>query len=183
MSDEPYRFLVYDGVETPAVLPLYEYAVALGSFSKNLSLPGERIGYAAIAPQMPDKESLRAGLVLCNRILGFVNPAVVGQYLLKHALGRHVDLDIYAVRRRCMAEVLREAGYEFFMPQGAFYFFPKAPGGDDAAFVRRLAEELVLAVPGSGFGMPGFFRLAFCVREEEIRRALDGLKRARAACG
>ncbi|MDR2050233.1 MAG: pyridoxal phosphate-dependent aminotransferase [Deltaproteobacteria bacterium] len=182
ISDEPYRFLVYDGAEVPALLPLYEYAVVLGSFSKNLSLPGERIGYIALAPQMPGKESLRSGLVLCNRILGFVNPTVVGQYLLKHALGKTVDLGVYAARRKAMAEVLSEAGYKFFMPRGAFYFFPQAPGGDDTKFVRRLASELVLAVPGSGFGLPGFFRLAFCVQEEEIRRSLPGFKRARAAC-
>jgi aspartate aminotransferase len=182
ISDEPYRFLVYDGVEVPPILPLYEYAVVLGSFSKNLSLPGERIGYIALAPQMPGKESLRAAVVLCNRILGFVNPTVVGQYLLKHALGKTVNLGVYAARRKAMAEVLTEAGYKFFMPRGAFYFFPQAPGGNDTEFVKRLASELVLAVPGSGFGLPGFFRLAFCVQEEEIRRSLPGFQRARAAC-
>ncbi|MCL1915547.1 MAG: pyridoxal phosphate-dependent aminotransferase [Desulfovibrionaceae bacterium] len=183
ISDEPYRFLAYDGAVVPPVLPLYEYSVVLGSFSKNMSLPGERVGYLALPPNMPDKAKLRAGAILANRTLGFVNPPIVGQYLLKHALGKQVDLQIYAERRKAMAETLTEAGYEFLKPRGAFYFFPKAPGGDDKEFVRRLAEELVLAVPGSGFGMPGFFRLAFCVGEAEIRRALSGLTRARAACG
>ncbi|MDR2503842.1 MAG: pyridoxal phosphate-dependent aminotransferase [Deltaproteobacteria bacterium] len=180
LSDEPYRFLAYDGAEVPAVLPLYEYAVVLGSFSKSLSLPGERIGYLALAPHMPDKALLRSGAITANRTLGFVNPPLVGQYLLKHALGKHVDLNVYAARREVMTQTLTAAGYEFIKPRGAFYFFPKAPGGNDTEFVRRLAEELVLAVPGSGFGMPGFFRLAFCVSEAEISRALDGLKRARA---
>ncbi|MCL1889045.1 MAG: pyridoxal phosphate-dependent aminotransferase [Desulfovibrionaceae bacterium] len=183
ISDEPYRFLAYDGAVVPPVLPLYEYAVVLGSFSKNMSLPGERVGYLALAPNMPDKARLRAGAIMANRTLGFVNPPIAGQYLLKHALGKQVDLQIYAGRRKAMAETLTEAGYEFLKPRGAFYFFPKAPGGDDKEFVRRLAEELVLAVPGSGFGMPGFFRLAFCVDEAEIRRASGGLARARAACG
>jgi aspartate aminotransferase len=180
-SDEPYRFLAYDGTRVPSILPLYEYALVLGSFSKNLSLPGERIGYLAVSPSMPGKASLMAGAVMANRILGFVNPPVAGQYLLKHALGQNVDLGVYAARRAAMAATLKNAGYEFFLPKGAFYFFPPAPGGDDVAFVKRLAEELVLAVPGSGFGLPGFFRLAFCVGEEEIRRAGPGLQRARAA--
>lgn len=180
-SDEPYRFLAYDGAEVPSILPLYEYSAVLGSFSKNLSLPGERLGYLAIAPNMPDKQKLMAGAIMANRILGFVNPPLVGQYLLKHALGKTVDLNIYASRRAAMAQVLTDAGYEFFMPRGAFYFFPKAPGGNDSEFIKRLTEELVLAVPGSGFGMPGFFRLAFCVNEDEILRSADGFKRARDA--
>ncbi len=180
-SDEPYRFLAYDGAVVPSVLTLYKYAVVLGSFAKNLSLPGERVGYLAVAPQIPDKDKLMAGAIMANRILGFVNPPVVGQYLMKHTLGHNVDLGIYAARRAAMAEVLTKAGYEFMMPRGAFYFFPKAPGGDDGAFIKRLTEELVLAVPGSGFGAPGHFRLAFCVSEDEIRRSAEGFKRARDA--
>lgn len=97
------------------------------------------------------------------------------------ALGSQVDLSVYAARRKAMAEVLRDAGYKFQMPAGAFYFFPKAPGGDDVAFVNRLLEERVLAVPGSGFGCPGHFRLAFCVDESVIRKAADGFAKAREA--
>lgn len=180
-SDEPYRFLAYDGAEVPSVLPLYEYSVVLGSFAKNLSLPGERIGYLLASPDMPDRERLMNGAIMANRIIGFVNPPLVGQYILKHALGHNVDLGIYAARRAAMAEVLGEAGYEFTMPRGAFYFFPKAPGGDDKKFIERLTQELVLAVPGSGFGRAGHFRLAFCVSEDVIRRSAEGFKRARAA--
>ena len=98
-----------------------------------------------------------------------------------NTLGSQVDLSVYAARRKAMAEVLREAGYDFQMPAGAFYFFPKAPGGDDVAFVNQLLEERVLAVPGSGFGCPGYFRLAFCVDESVIRNAADGFAKARAA--
>lgn len=181
VADEPYRFLAYDGAEVPSILPLYPYAVAVSSLSKNLSLPGERVGYVAVAPQMPEKAELMAALAFTNRILGFVNPPVIGQHIMAAALGSGVDRSIYAARRKAMAEVLTETGYEFAMPQGAFYFFPKAPGGDDVAFVNRLMEERVLAVPGSGFGWPGHFRLAFCVDEQVIRNAAPGFAKAREA--
>ena len=179
VADEPYRFLTYDDVAVPPILPLYPYAVLVSSFSKNLSLAGERIGYLAASPLMPEREALINGCTLANRILGFVNPPAVGQHLMVAALGAQVDVSIYRRRRDLMAEVLAEAGYEFFMPRGAFYFFPKAPGGDDVAFVKRLLEEKVLAVPGSGFAGPGYFRLACCVDESVIRRALPGLKKVR----
>jgi len=181
LIDEPYRFLAFDGAGVPGVLPLYPYAILASSFSKNLSLAGERIGYLAVSPLLEGREELVAGLILANRILGFVNPPVIGQYLMVSALGSQVDVSIYAARRKAMAEVLTRAGYDFFMPKGAFYFFPKAPGGDDVVFVKRLQEERILAVPGSGFSGPGHFRLTFCVGEEIIRRAEDGLKRARDA--
>lgn len=179
ISDEPYRFLAFDNAEVPSPLPLYQYAVVISSFSKNLSLAGERLGYIALSPLMEERALLMGGLILANRILGFVNPPVVGQHIMASALGSQVDASIYAARRTAMAEVLTEAGYEFQMPKGAFYFFPKAPGGDDVAFVARLMEERILAVPGSGFGGPGHFRLTFCVNEIIIRRALEGFKRAR----
>lgn len=179
--DDPYRFLAFDGVEVPGVLGLYPYAVLASSFSKNLSLPGERMGYLAVSPSLENRAELVAGFILANRVLGFVNPPVIGQYLMAAALGSQVDVSVYAARRKAMAEVLTRAGYDFFLPRGAFYFFPKAPGGDDVAFVNRLLEERVLAVPGSGFAGPGHFRLTFCVEEEVIRRAEDGLKRARDA--
>ena len=112
-----------------------------------------------------------------NRILGFVNPPVVGQHIMAGALGSQVDVNIYARRREMMGNVLSDAGYEFQMPKGAFYFFPKAPGGDDVAFVNKLLDERILAVPGSGFGGPGHFRLAFCVEDEVIARSADVYKR------
>ena len=178
VADEPYRFLAYDGVEVPSLLPMYPYAVVASSFSKNLSIPGERVGYIALSPLMEDKALFMDGLLLCNRTLGFVNPPVVGQHIMVAALGSQVDVNIYKKRRDAMASVLRDAGYEFFMPKGAFYFFPKAPGGDDKAFVEKLRKELVLAVPGSGFGGPGHIRLAYCVDEKVIYRAAEGLRKA-----
>ncbi len=178
VSDEPYRFLTFDGVQAPPVLPVYEYAVVVNSFSKNLSLAGERVGYVAVNPAMPGKQALLDGLVLANRILGFVNAPAIGQQLAAMALDSQVDVSVYAARREAMAEVLTAGGYNFTMPKGAFYFFPEAPGGDDVAFVGALQEELVLAVPGSGFGYPGFFRLTFCVDEAIIRRSRDGFAKA-----
>jgi aspartate aminotransferase len=181
VSDEPYRFLTYDDTPVPPLLTLYPFTVVVSSFSKSLGLAGERIGYALVNPAMPDKKDLLAGLVLTNRILGFVNAPAVGQRLMQQALGARVDVSIYGRRRQAMVEVLEGAGITFFMPQGAFYFFPQAPGGDDLAFVQALQQELILAVPGRGFGFPGYFRLAFCVDEAVIRRSASGFKKAAAA--
>ncbi len=178
VADEPYRFLAFDEVEVPSILPMYKYAIVASSFSKNLSLPGERIGYLALSPRMPKRDELVGGLLLANRILGYVNPPVVGQHLMRAALGTQVDPNIYKSRRDAMAEVLTAAGYSFAMPRGAFYFFPKAPGGDDIAFVAKLMKHLVLAVPGTGFGGPGHFRLTFCVDEKTIRNSAAAFKRA-----
>ena len=179
--DEPYRFLAFDGVEVPSLLPMYPYAVLASSFSKNLCLAGERVGFIALSPLFAERAELMGGLTLANRILGFVNPPVVGQHIMAGALGSQVDVNIYARRREMMGNVLSDAGYEFQMPKGAFYFFPKAPGGDDVAFVNKLLDERILAVPGSGFGCPGYFRLAFCVDETVIRNAAEGFARAYAA--
>ncbi|MDY7001564.1 MAG: pyridoxal phosphate-dependent aminotransferase [Thermodesulfobacteriota bacterium] len=178
VSDEPYRFLVFDGCEVPQVLPLYPYSIVASSFSKNLSLAGERVGYLVLAPEMPGKETLLDGLTFTNRILGFVNAPAIGQRLMAKALGSQVDVSVYEARRNAMAEVLGHAGYAFTLPRGAFYFFPQAPGGDDVKFTASLREEKILAVPGTGFGCPGYFRLTFCVDEEVIRRSADGFARA-----
>lgn len=183
LSDEPYRFLTYDGTKVPPVLPTYEFSAVISSFSKNLSLAGERIGYVALNPAMPGKQELMAGLIFANRVLGFVNASAIGQKLILHALGASVDVSVYAGRRKAMQEVLEAGGYSFSLPKGGFYFFPEAPGGDDVKFVNLLLEEKILAVPGSGFGCPGFFRLAYCTGEDVIRRAKDGFARARAKVG
>ncbi len=179
ISDEPYRFLAYDGVEVPPILPLYPFSVVVGSFSKSLSLAGERIGYIAVNPSMPQADLFVAGLILCNRILGYVNAPVIGQRLVEAALGATVDVGIYKSRRDAMASILRDAGIDFVLPKGAFYFFPKAPGrADDLQFCQLLQEELILAVPGRGFGLPGYFRLTYCMDEAIIRRAAPGFKKA-----
>lgn len=178
LADEPYRFLCFEG-EVPALFPLYPYTVICSSFSKSLSLAGERIGYLLLQPQMPKVEELFAGLVLTNRILGFVNAPCIGQYIVENCLYEQADIAVYARRRQKMAAVLDAAGLEYFLPQGAFYFFPKTPKGvSDKDFVNLLQAERVLAVAGSGFGLEGHFRLSFAVSEEVIAGSRDGFLRA-----
>jgi aspartate aminotransferase len=180
LSDEPYRAFAYDGAKVPAVLPLTRYACVLGSFSKTLSLAGERIGYFVAHPAMPDQASLTAAVTLTNRTLGFVNAPVIGQRLAAALADATVDLEIYDRRRRLMAEVLKDAGVEFEMPKGAFYFFVKSPVPDDGVFVDALLKERILVVPGKGFGFAGYVRLSCSVDESIIRRSAGGFKRAMA---
>ncbi len=178
ISDEPYRFLAYDGVTIPPVLPVSLFAVVMGSFSKSLSLAGERVGYVVVNPAMPDAALLVNAVTMTNRTLGFVNAPIIGQRLAMALLNEGVDLSIYDRRRKAMAKVLADAGIEFTMPQGAFYFFPKAPGGDDQAFVAELVKVNVLAVPGRGFGFPGYFRLSFSVEDKVITGSAEGFAAA-----
>ncbi len=174
VADEPYRFLIYDGVEVPAILPRYSYAVVVSSFSKNLALAGERIGYVAISPSMPNRETVMSGFIFSSRVLGFINAPAIGQKILLKALGQSVDIESYARRRDMLADILTEAGFTFMKPRGAFYFFVEAPGGDDIAFLDLLQKERILAVPGTGFGRKGYFRLAFCVEEDVVKRCRKG---------
>ena len=178
VADEPYRFLNFDNADIPSVFEYFPHSVVIGSFSKSLSLAGERIGYIAANPAMEGIDDLMNGLILCNRILGFVNAPAVAQQILMECADAQVDLDVYRARRAAMAEVLTDAGIKFTMPKGAFYFFPKSPVADDKAFIDALVKECVLAVPGSAFGGPGYFRMAFCVDEKVIRAAAPGMKRA-----
>ena len=179
ISDEPYRFLNFDGVEIPSMFKAYDATVVIGSFSKNLSLAGERIGFIGVNPALENGQELMAGLIMCNRILGFVNAPVVAQKLILQCMDSEVDLNIYRRRRDKMAKVLADAGLEFTMPRGAFYFFPKSPTADESVFINALVNERVLAVPGRGFGMPGYFRLAFCsISEDAIETSADSFKRA-----
>ena len=181
LSDEPYRAFAFDGAVVPAALPLTKWACVLGSFSKTLSLAGERIGYFVANPAMPGHETLTAAVTLTNRTLGYVNAPVIGQRLAASLLDETVDLEVYDRRRRLMAKVLSDAGVEFAMPKGAFYFFAKSPVPDDAAFVDALLKERILVVPGKGFGFAGYVRLSCSVDEKIIARSADGFKRAVAA--
>ena len=178
LSDEPYRAFAYDGAQVPAVLPMTKFACVLGSFSKTLSLAGERIGYFAANPEMPDQASLIAAVTLTNRTLGFVNAPVIGQRIAAALIHETVDLDVYDRRRKLMAKVLSDAGIEFEMPKGAFYFFAKSPVEDDSVFVDALLRERILVVPGKGFGFGGYVRLSCSVDEKIIARSADGFKRA-----
>lgn len=178
ISDEPYRKIVYDGIEVPSVFSHYQYVLCLTSYSKDLSLPGERIGFLAVHPDVPNKQTLIGGLILNNRILGYVNAPGLMQRVVAKLQGKSVDIDIYKKRRDLFVKGLQEAGYKLNVPQGAFYLFPSSPIEDDAAFIKELQKENILAVPGSGFGGPGHFRLTYCVQEQTIEKSLPGFKRA-----
>ncbi|MBF0204005.1 MAG: pyridoxal phosphate-dependent aminotransferase [Desulfamplus sp.] len=177
VSDEPYRKIVFDDVDVPSVFTCYDQTIVATSHSKDLSLPGERIGYLAINPKAEYREKLRQALSLTNRILGFVNAPAMMQRVLPLLDGASVDINAYRRKRDIFCEGLANAGYSFTIPPGAFYLFPQSPIEDDVKFVKALQEELILAVPGSGFGDPGHFRLAFCVEDETIRKSMPAFKR------
>ena len=181
ISDEPYRKIVYDNHTVPSIFKAYGNSLIVSSYSKDLSLPGERIGYIAVHPQIEGKAQLLGAMTLANRILGFVNAPALMQRVVAELQGITVDCSVYARRRELFCKVLSEAGYEFVPPKGAFYMFPKSPINDDAQFVGLLAEQKILGVPGRGFGMPGYFRLAFCVEDAVISRSAEGFKKALAA--
>jgi len=162
----------------PSIFAAYPNSLIVSSYSKDLSLPGERIGYIAVHPEIEGKAQLLGAMTLANRILGFVNAPALMQRVVAELQGITVDTSIYTRRRELFCKVLSEAGYEFVPPKGAFYMFPKSPIGDDAQFVGLLAEEKILGVPGRGFGMPGYFRLAFCVEDAVISRSAEGFKKA-----
>ncbi len=177
VADEPYSRILFDGLELPNIFSVYHNTVLATSFSKDLSIPGERLGLVAVDPQAAHREELLAGFILANRILGFVNAPAFMQRVVAKVPGLSVDITPYSRRRDLFAQILTEAGYRFQQPQGAFYFFPEAPGGDDLAFVNRLKQENILAVPGCGFGRAGYFRLVFCVPEAVIEKAAAGFLR------
>ena len=180
LADEPYRVFAFDGVKVPPMLPISKWTCVLGSFSKSLSLPGERVGYFLANPDMPEQQSLVQAVTLMTRTLGYVNAPVIGQRLAAELTDETVDLEIYDRRRRLMTKVLRDAGIEFEEPKGAFYFFVKSPVKDDFQFVDALAEENILAVPGTGFGFPGYIRICCAVDEKVIARSAEGFKRTMA---
>ena len=178
VADEPYSRIIHDDIELPNIFGFYPHTLLATSFSKDLSIPGERLGLVAVSTQATHREELLAGFVLANRILGFINAPALMQRAVARVPGLCVDTTPYVRRRDLLGQILGEAGYRFLMPQGAFYFFPEAPGGDDLAFVNRLKQENILAVPGRGFGRAGYFRLAFCVPESVIERAASGFIKA-----
>jgi len=177
ISDEPYRKIVYDGILVPSVFAAYPETFVVTSFSKDLSLPGERIGYAAAHPEISDKAMVLAGMVLCNRVLGYVNAPAMMQRAIARLLDESVDISIYQRKRDRLCEALGSFGYDILKPEGAFYLFPRTPIADDVAFVAALQDENILTVPGTGFGGPGHFRIAYCVSDQVIEGALPGFER------
>ena len=180
VSDEPYRKITYDGNTVPSIFTSYKETIIVTSYSKDISVPGERIGFLAIHPQATYKDALYGGFALSNRILGYVNAPALMQRAIAKVQGVNVDMTQYEKNRKLFCDGLADAGYEFTTPPGAFYLFPKTPIKDDVAFVAELQKELILVVPGSGFGGPGHFRIAYCCDEGSIVKSLPGFKKVMA---
>jgi len=185
VSDEPYRELVYRGAAVPPVLSAYRESIVVSSYSKNLSLPGERIGYIAVGPEVDDKENLVGAFTYANRILGFVNAPALMQRVVAELVYARVDIDVYARRLAAFVKILDDAGIEYSKPEGAFYLFCKVPEGknanavgNDHAFVDHLKKHLILGVPGSAFGKSGWLRFAYCVHEKIISSSGAAFKKA-----
>ena len=178
VSDEPYRRLLFDGLEYPHIFHHHVRSIVATSHSKDLALPGERIGYIAIHPDYEDGVELMDGLVFCNRTLGFVNAPALMQHIVAKLQSVTVDVGEYQSKRDFMYDTLTEIGYDLVKPQGAFYMFPKSPIDDDVEFVAELQKRNVLVVPGRGFGMPGHFRISFCVTDETLSGSIPGFREA-----
>lgn len=173
ISDEPYKEIVYDGVEVPFILKYYRNSFIGYSYSKSLSLPGERIGYIAVNEDMDYYNEVMGSLNVANRILGFVNAPSLFQRVIAKTLGAEVDVDIYKKNRDLLYNHLVSLGFECVKPEGAFYLFPKALIEDDKEFAKEAKKYNLLIVPGSSFGCPGYFRLSYCISFEQIERSLQ----------
>ena len=178
VSDEPYRKIIFDGAEYPHIFQHHVRSIVATSHSKDLALPGERIGYVAVNPGYPDRAELVEGLVFCNRTLGFVNAPALMQHIVRELQSVTVDVDEYQAKRDFLHGHLTEMGYSVVKPQGAFYMFPRSPVDDDVAFVAELQRHNVLVVPGRGFGAPGYFRISYCVTDATLEGSLAGFRAA-----
>lgn len=176
VSDEPYRELAYDNVEVPYLTKYYANTIVGYSFSKSLSLPGERIGYLVISEQAADYENIVSAANIANRILGFVNAPSLFQRVIAKCLNAKVNLEAYNRNRELLYQELVSYGYECAKPEGAFYLFVKTPIGNDAEFCKLANKKNILIVPGSAFGCPGYARIAYCVAYKTIEKALPGFK-------
>ncbi len=177
VSDEPYRELAYDGVEVPYIPTIYRNTIVGYSFSKSLSLPGDRIGYLVIPSQIDGYADIFAAAGVATRILGFVNAPSVAQLVVSKCLNATVDVSVYNKNRELLYSKLTEFGYECIRPEGAFYLFVKALEPDDKAFVARAKQHHLLIVPGSTFGCAGYVRIAYCVDHDMIERSLPAFKK------
>jgi aspartate aminotransferase len=176
VADEPYRKIVYD-LEVPSIFKAYPHSIIVSSYSKELSLAGERIGYLAVNPDAEDAQMVAGAAAVVNTML-CVNAPSLSQHAVARLQGVTVDVSIYRRRRDMLCDGLADIGYEFHVPEGAFYLFPKSPIPDDVKFTQLLKEELILTVPGIGFDGPGYFRLSYAVPDSTITGSMAGFKRA-----
>ncbi|MDD4859365.1 MAG: pyridoxal phosphate-dependent aminotransferase [Dehalococcoidales bacterium] len=176
ISDEPYRKIIFDGLKYPSPLLYHKQSIVCTSHSKDLALPGERIGYLAVNPDCAELKDYMDGFIFCNRILGYVNAPALMQHVVRKLQAVTVDVTKYQQQRDFLYDNLVKMGYSLVKPQGAFYMFPKAPIADDVAFIRELQELLVLTVPGRGFGMPGYFRICYCVDDRTLEGSMKGFR-------
>lgn len=178
ISDEPYRELAYDGVEVPYVTKYYEDTVVCYSYSKSLSLPGERIGYLVIPDEFTDSEAVFTAATIANRVLGCVNAPSLMQRVIKRCIeaDARVNLEAYDKNRNLLYQGLKKLGFSCIKPEGAFYLFVKAPEPDEKAFCARAQKHNLLLVPGSSFACPGYVRIAYCVSADQITRAMPAFE-------
>lgn len=177
ISDEPYRELAYDGVEVPFLTKYYDNTIVGYSFSKSLSLPGERIGYLVIPSEMPDFKNVFAACSIATRVLGFVNAPSLMQRAVAKVIDEKTDIEYYNRNRQLLYGSLTEYGFDCVKPEGAFYLFVKSPVADEKEFCNKAKEYNILMVPGSSFACPGYVRIAYCVAYESIERALPSFKK------
>jgi len=182
ISDEPYRPLIFDGVPPPETVGLIRRSVLAWSWSKSMAISGERIGYLAIPPRLPEAVPLRNACTFANRILGYINAPALWQLVVAQVPDAIIDVAQYQAKRDLLCDALSAMGYEAPRPQGSFYVFPKTPIADDVAFIEMLQAEGILAVPGTGFGRGGYMRLSLTIAKEEIERSLPGFERAIRNC-
>ena len=183
ISDEPYREICFEGFTVPWLPKFYDNTIVTYSFSKSLSLPGERIGYVLVPQTVTEYAKVYAAIAGAGRSLGYVNAPSLFQRVAAECCGMTSDISIYENNAKMLVTSLREMGYECVQPQGAFYLFLKALEDDDRAFSLKAREFDLLLVPGSGFGAPGWLRLAFCVQPEMIQRAMPKFKELAQAYG
>ena len=183
IADEPYRELVYGGVEVPFLPTLYPNAIYCYSYSKTLSLPGERVGFLALHPAMDDYAAVHAAVLGAGRALGYICVSSLFQLAVAECLGKTADIAAYAENRELIYGALTAMGYRCARPDGAFYLFLKSPEPDSRAFCRRAMDYDILLVPGDDFGCPGYARLAYCVARSQIERSLPAFRKLAGSYG
>ena len=176
ISDEPYRELAYEGVEVPYVTPFYHNTVVCYSYSKSLSLPGERIGYLVIPDELEDSKAVIAAATIANRVLGCVNAPSLMQRVIMRCIDEKVNVEAYDRNRNLLYNGLTGFGFECIRPEGAFYLFVKSPEADDRAFSDVCKKHRLLVVPGTSFACPGYVRISYCVSYEQIERSLPAFQ-------